>query len=110
MKENNLFLSFVEKILRLRKLFAVVFLSTFAVALIFIHFYYSKPKTEYVSLVRYDFDGIEEGKYPDGTSFDYLSLISYDVLENVKNNGNYSSVNLDKLLTLEGGGYIYKTC
>lgn len=108
MKENNLFLAFLEKIIRLRKLFTVVFLSTFAVALIFIHFYYSKPKTEYVSLVRYDFDGIEEGKYPDGTSFDYLSLISYDVLENVKNNGNYSSVNLDKLLTLEGGAISIK--
>lgn len=49
-----------------------------------IHFLYSKPNVKYVSSFEYSLPGINEGRYIDGSNFNYRTLISLDNLKKVK--------------------------
>lgn len=50
-----------------------------------IHYLYTKPNQIYTGSVTYQFKGSTEGLYPNGTTFDYRTMIEPEQLETIKN-------------------------
>lgn len=67
-----------------------------------VHFLYSKPARTYTAYAHYSFKGAEKDVYPDGTPFDYLSLISSSTLSSVKDSDESFS-NIDASAIVNNG-------
>ena len=65
-----------------------------------IHYLYTKPNQIYTGSVTYQFKGSTEGLYPNGTTFDYRTMIEPEQLEAIKKNKEeeYANINIDKML------------
>ena len=64
-----------------------------------IHYLYTKPNQIYTGSVTYQFKGSTEGLYPNGTTFDYRTMIEPEQLETIKNSKEeYANINIDKML------------
>ena len=65
-----------------------------------IHYLYTKPNQIYTGSVTYQFKGSTEGLYPNGTTFDYRTMIEPEQLEAIKNNNKeeYANIDIDKML------------
>ena len=64
-----------------------------------IHYLYTKPNQIYTGSVTYQFKGSTEGLYPNGTTFDYRTMIEPEQLEAIKNSKEeYANINIDKML------------
>ena len=78
--------------------FGLVFLCVFIVLFIGIKFIYSRSNDTYVAKFNWTAVGLSDGKYVDGSTFDYKSLQTKDVLNEVKKKDEkFSSINIDKL-------------
>lgn len=85
--------AFGKKILLTIIAFCVLVIGTLA-----IQFGLSNPKKMYVSTFEYDIPGLTNGKYIDGTKFDYRDLISVDSLNNIKESDSYyKSINIENM-------------
>ena len=64
-----------------------------------IHYLYTKPNQIYTGSVTYQFKGSTEGLYPNGTTFDYRTMIEPEQLEAIKNSKEeYANINIDKMV------------
>ena len=64
-----------------------------------IHYLYTKPNQIYTGSVTYQFKGATEGLYPNGTTFDYRTMIEPEQLETIKNSKEeYANIDIDKML------------
>lgn len=64
-----------------------------------IHYLYTKPNQIYTGSVTYQFKGSTEGLYPNGTTFDYRTMIEPEQLETIKNSKKeYANIDIDKML------------
>ena len=64
-----------------------------------IHYLYTKPNQIYTGSVTYQFKGSTEGLYPNGTTFDYRTMIEPEQLEAIKNSKEeYANIDIDKML------------
>ena len=64
-----------------------------------IHYLYTKPNQIYTGSVTYQFKGSTEGLYPNGTTFDYRTMIEPEQLETIKNSKEeYANIDIDKML------------
>ena len=64
-----------------------------------IHYLYTKPNQIYTGSVTYQFKGSSEGLYPNGTTFDYRTMIEPEQLETIKNSKEeYANIDIDKML------------
>ena len=64
-----------------------------------IHYLYTKPNQIYTGSVTYQFKGSTEGLYPNGTTFDYRTIIEPEQLEAIKNSKEeYANIDIDKML------------
>lgn len=74
----------------------VVLITVITTIVVFIPMYFvNKPSRLAQVGFEYNFLGIEQEKYPDGTSWDYRSLISYDVLNEVaESNEKYKDIDI----------------
>ena len=64
-----------------------------------IHYLYTKPNQIYTGSFTYQFKGSTEGLYPNGTTFDYRTMIEPEQLETIKNSKEeYANIDIDKML------------
>lgn len=64
-----------------------------------IHYLYTKPNQIYTGSVTYQFKGSTEGLYPNGTTFDYRTMIEPEQLEAIKNSKEeYANIDIEKML------------
>ena len=64
-----------------------------------IHYLYTKPNQIYTGSVTYQFKGSSEGLYPNGTTFDYRTMIEPEQLEAIKKSKEeYANIDIDKML------------
>lgn len=77
----------------------VVLITVITTIVVFIPLYFiNKPSRLAEVGFEYNFLGIEEEKYPDGTSWDYRSLISYDALNEVKqSHAKYQNIDVSEM-------------
>ena len=92
-----------KRIWKAKLVLGITGVTTCAVALLGVHFAYSKPSREYVSEAKLSFAGINNDKYPDGTNFYYQSIISYENLVKVKDSSSeYADIDVDKIVDKDG--------
>ena len=88
-----------KKIWHAKITLGVSFVVIFVVGVFGIHYLYTKPNQIYTGSVTYQFKGSTEGLYPNGTTFDYRTMIEPEQLETIKNSKEeYSNINIDKML------------
>ena len=76
-------------------LLAIITVVITVIGILGIQFLYSKPNEKYLSSFEYSIPGINEGRYIDGSNFNYRTLISLNNLVNVKDsNSEFNSINV----------------
>lgn len=91
-------LAFSRKILLL-----IITLSITLFGILFVEFGYNKNKKQYYVNYEYVMPGIEEGKYIDGSKFNYQMIISPSSLNTIKeSNEEFKSIDVEKLLDKDG--------
>lgn len=64
-----------------------------------IQYGYSKPQEKFSGSVIYRFSGSENGNYPDGSTFDYRTIVSSQNLLNVQTRDeSYASIDIQKMV------------
>lgn len=100
-KYDNTGISIVDlfKVMYGRKLIVlIVTLSVTIIAMIAVALGYNLQNSTYVSTFSYNSADIQQGKYIDGSSFDYRGLISLDVLKNIKSSDSlFNNIDIDKM-------------
>ena len=77
----------------------VTFAAVLVLGVVGIHYLYTKPNQVYSGSVTYQFRGASEGLYPNGTTFDYRSLIESSTLQTVKNSNNeYANIDIQTMI------------
>lgn len=77
----------------------VTFAAVLVLGVVGIHYLYTKPNQVYSGSVTYQFRGASEGLYPNGTTFDYRSLIESSTLQTVKNsNSDYANIDIQTMI------------
>lgn len=77
----------------------VTFAAVLVLGVVGIHYLYTKPNQVYSGSVTYQFRGASEGLYPNGTTFDYRSLIESSTLQTVKNsNSEYANIDIQTII------------
>lgn len=88
-----------KKIWHAKITLGVTFVAVMVVGVLGIQYLYSKPNEKYIAGLTYNFEGAEEGKYPNGTTFNYQSIISLDNLTAVKeSNDSYKDIDVNGLV------------
>ena len=88
-----------KKIWHAKITLGVSFVAILVLGVFGIHYLYTKPNQIYTGSVTYQFKGSTEGLYPNGTTFDYRTMIEPEQLETIKNSKEeYSNINIDKML------------
>lgn len=88
-----------KKIWHAKITLGVTFVAVMVVGVLGIQYLYSKPSEKYTAGLTYNFEGAAEGKYPNGTAFNYQSIISLDNLATIKDsNDSYKDVDIDGLV------------
>ena len=88
-----------KKIWHAKITLGVSFVAILVLGVFGIHYLYTKPNQIYTGSVTYQFKGSTEGLYPNGTTFDYRTMIEPEQLEAIKNSKEeYSNINIDKML------------
>ena len=88
-----------KKIWHAKITLGVTFVVVMVVGVLGIQYLYSKPSEKYTAGLTYNFEGAEEGKYPNGTTFNYQSIISLDNLATIKDsNDSYKDVDINGLV------------
>lgn len=79
-------------------LLAIITVVITVIGILGIQFLYSKPNEKYLSSFEYSLPGINEGRYIDGSNFNYRTLISLNNLVNVKDsNSEFNSINVEDM-------------
>ena len=92
-----------KRIWKAKLVLGITGVTTCAVALLGVHFAYSKPSREYISEAKLSFAGINNDKYPDGTNFYYQNIISYENLAKVKDSSSeYADIDVAKIVDKDG--------
>ena len=77
----------------------VTFAAVLVLGVVGIHYLYTKPNQVYSGSVTYQFRGASEGLYPNGTTFDYRSLIESSTLQTVKDsNSEYANIDIQSMI------------
>ena len=77
----------------------VTFAAVLVLGVVGIHYLYTKPNQVYSGSVTYQFRGASEGLYPNGTTFDYRSLIESSTLQTVKSsNSEYANIDIQSMI------------
>lgn len=77
----------------------VTFAAVLVLGVVGIHYLYTKPNQVYSGSVTYQFRGASQGLYPNGTTFDYRSLIESSTLQTVKNsNSDYANIDIQSMI------------
>ena len=77
----------------------VTFAAVLVLGVVGIHYLYTKPNQVYSGSVTYQFRGASEGLYPNGTTFDYRSLIEPSALQAVKDsNSDYANIDIQSMI------------
>lgn len=77
----------------------VTFAAVLVLGVVGIHYLYTKPNQVYSGSVTYQFRGASQGLYPNGTTFDYRSLIESSTLQTVKNsNSEYADIDIQSMI------------
>lgn len=77
----------------------VTFAAVLVLGVVGIHYLYTKPNQVYSGSVTYQFRGASEGLYPNGTTFDYRSLIESSTLQTVKDsNSDYANIDIQSMI------------
>ena len=77
----------------------VTFAAVLVLGVVGIHYLYTKPNQVYSGSVTYQFRGASEGLYPNGTTFDYRSLIESSTLQTIKNsNSEYANIDIQSMI------------
>lgn len=77
----------------------VTFAAVLVLGVVGIHYLYTKPNQVYSGSVTYQFRGASEGLYPNGTTFDYRSIIESSTLQTVKNsNSEYANIDIQTMI------------
>lgn len=77
----------------------VTFAAVLVLGVVGIHYLYTKPNQVYSGSVTYQFRGASEGLYPNGTTFDYRSLIEPSALQAVKDsNSAYANIDIQSMI------------
>ena len=77
----------------------VTFAAVLVLGVVGIHYLYTKPNQVYSGSVTYQFRGASEGLYPNGTTFDYRSLIEPSTLQTIKNsNSDYDNIDIQSMI------------
>ncbi len=77
----------------------VTFAAVLVLGVVGIHYLYTKPNQVYSGSVTYQFRGASEGLYPNGTTFDYRSIIESSTLQTVKNsNSDYANIDIQSMI------------
>ena len=88
-----------KKIWHAKITLGVTFVAVMVVGVLGIQYLYSKPSEKYTAGLTYNFEGAAEGKYPNGTTFNYQSIISLDSLATIKDsNDSYKDVDINGLV------------
>ena len=88
-----------KKIWHAKITLGVSFVAILVLGVFGIHYLYTKPNQIYTGSVTYQFKGSTEGLYPNGTTFDYRTMIEPEQLEAIKNSKEeYANINIDKML------------
>lgn len=89
-----------KKIWHAKITLGVSFVAILVLGVFGIHYLYTKPNQIYTGSVTYQFKGSTEGLYPNGTTFDYRTMIEPEQLEAIKKNKEeeYANINIDKML------------
>ena len=88
-----------KKIWHAKITLGVTFVAVMVVGVLGIQYLYSKPSEKYTAGLTYNFEGAAEGKYPNGTTFNYQSIISLDNLATIKDsNAYYKDVDINGLV------------
>lgn len=88
-----------KKIWHAKITLGVTFVAVMVVGVLGIQYLYSKPSEKYTAGLTYNFEGAAEGKYPNGTTFNYQSIISLDSLAAIKDsNDSYKDVDINGLV------------
>ena len=102
MQNDNTGISIVDlfKVMYGRKLVCLfVTLGVVIASVLVVAFGYNMFNSTYVSNFNYNNTEINDGKYIDGSSFDYRSLASKEVLDAVKkSNSDFYSIDIDKMV------------
>lgn len=79
-------------------LLAIITVVITIIGVLGIEFLYSKPSKTYVSSFEYSLPGINDGRYIDGSNFNYRTLISLDNLTNIKNsNDEFKNIDIKNM-------------
>ena len=77
----------------------VTFAAVLVLGVVGIHYLYTKPNQVYSGSVTYQFRGASVGLYPNGTTFDYRSLIESSTLQTIKNsNSDYANIDIQSMI------------
>ena len=77
----------------------VTFAAVLVLGVVGIHYLYTKPNQVYSGSVTYQFRGASEGLYPNGTTFDYRSIIESSTLQTVKkSNSDYANIDIQSMI------------
>ena len=77
----------------------VTFAAVLVLGVVGIHYLYTKPNQVYSGSVTYQFRGASEGLYPNGTTFDYRSIIESSTLQTVKeSNSEYANIDIQTMI------------
>lgn len=77
----------------------VTFAAVLVLGVVGIHYLYTKPNQVYSGSVTYQFRGATEGLYPNGTTFDYRSLIESSTLQTIKDsNSEYANIDIQTMI------------
>lgn len=89
-----------KKIWHAKITLGVSFVAILVLGVFGIHYLYTKPNQIYTGSVTYQFKGSTEGLYPNGTTFDYRTMIEPEQLEAIKKNKEeeYADIDIDKML------------
>ena len=88
-----------KKIWHAKITLGVSFVAILVLGVFGIHYLYTKPNQIYTGSVTYQFKGSTEGLYPNGTTFDYRTMIEPEQLETIKNSKEeYANIDIDKML------------
>ncbi len=88
-----------KKIWHAKITLGVTFVAVMVVGVLGIQYLYTKPSEKYTAGLTYNFEGAAEGKYPNGTAFNYQSIISLDNLATIKDsNDSYKDVDINGLV------------
>ncbi len=79
-------------------LLAIITVVITIVGVLGIKFVYNTSKEKYISSFEYSLPGINEGRYIDGSNFNYRTLISLDNLKNSKaSNEEFNSIDVEEM-------------